>query len=229
MNMDHKNVSKLLKKINRLYELVNAIGEASNTEKDLLKAYVIDLYDAVTTSDIADEKDLEEAEMRKKLKKQRKLEKKLQKKSKKEKPKQETKVKQTDVPSPSTSVSAEPQKKTEPVKIKAEATPKVNSALTDLFEMDSGNDVSDKLAQTPIADLTKAMSINERIFTQNELFGGNQEEMNNILTALNGLGSFDEAKDVLIRSVANKYGWGESAKHKKAKTFIKLVKRRFNK
>ena len=72
------------------------------------------------------------------------------------------------------------------------------------------------------------MSINEKMFTINELFGGNADEMNNILVALNGLSNFDEAKDILVRSVATKYSWGSPSKSKKAKTFIKLVQRRYN-
>ena len=184
--MDLKSISKILKKINRLYTLVEDLGEASSTEKDLLKAYVVDLYDAVTTSDIEDPKDLELEEMRKKLKKQRKLEKKLKKKKKVvEKKVVEKEVEEEmEEPTPSASVSAEATKIVEPIKVRTVAKPKVSDALRELFEINSGTEVSDKLAQAPIADLTKAMSINEKIFTVNELFGGNQDEMTNILTCL---------------------------------------------
>jgi len=71
------------------------------------------------------------------------------------------------------------------------------------------------------------MGLNEKIFTVNELFGGNNAEFQNTMVALNGLGSYDEAKSVLMGSVANKYGWGEPGKLKKARNFIKLVQRRY--
>lgn len=227
--MDLKNISKVLKKINRLHELVNQLGEATSTEKDLLKAYVLDLYEAIMMENPDEVEDLEIAEMRKKLKKQKKLEKKLKKQRTKNKVKESSSTNETnDIPSPSTSVTAKSSKPVEAVKIKPEAKVVVNQALAELFVVNASSEVSDKLSQAPITDLTKAMSINERIFTINELFGGNQEEMDNILTALNGLKTFDEAKDILMRSVAPKYDWTANSKLKKARTFIKLVQRRYN-
>jgi hypothetical protein len=223
--MDIKNVSKILKKINRLYELVNEIGEASATEKDLLKAYVVDLYDAVISEDEVT-MDLEREEMLKKLKKQKKLEKKLKK--------QQAKSVSNDIAEPEIEEPEKPgpavtqQPKATSVPIKKDSAPAVSSALTELFEIDKGNEVSDKLSQSPISDLTRSMSINEKIFTVNELFGGNQTELDNILVALNGLSSYDEAKNILIRSVATKYNWSDANKSKKAQNFIKLVQRRYN-
>ncbi|MDA8692710.1 hypothetical protein N9L92_01520 [Saprospiraceae bacterium] len=223
--MDIKSVSKILKKINRLYELVNELGEASATEKDLLKAYVVDLYDAVITEDEVTV-DLEREEMLKKLKKQKKLEKKLKKKKEKATVKVEEEPKVVAPPKPEPAIAQQP--KAASVPIKKESAPAVSSALTALFEIDKGSEVSDKLSQRPIADLTRSMSINEKIFTVNELFGGNQSELDNILIALNGLSNYDEAKNVLIRSVAQKYNWSDASKSKKAQTFIKLVQRRYN-
>ena len=96
-----------------------------------------------------------------------------------------------------------------------------------LFDIQDSSELSDKLANAPIPDLTKSMGINEKIFTINELFGGNQSEMDNMLVALNGLESFEEAKSILKNSVASKYNWSDTHKSKKAKNFIKLVKRRY--
>ena len=122
----------------------------------------------------------------------------------------------------------------EEVKGKIKETPKPKKAKTgysneliELFDLHESSELSDKLASAPISDLTKAMGINEKIFTVNELFGGKQDEMNNMLCALNGLDNFEEAKSVLMNSVAQKYNWTEGSKLKKAKNFIKLVKRRF--
>ncbi len=241
--MDLNNVSKILKKINRLYDLINEIGEASQTEKDLLKAYVIDLYDSIAMSDIEEVKDLEAEQMAKKIKKRKKLEKKLKKQKHKDTKSSvvEDEVEVRKVKSQiatQASHEAEIKKvdqalkeeiKKEPVTIAESVQPKVDGALQELFVMDgNSSEISDKLSQTPIQDLTRAMSINERIFTQNELFGGNKEEMDNMLVALNGLSTFEEAKNVLMRSVASKYDWTSAGKLKKARNFIKLVQRRYN-
>ena len=48
MNLD--KTAKTLKKINRLYELISDIGESTDTERDLLKAYAKDLYNSLSVS-----------------------------------------------------------------------------------------------------------------------------------------------------------------------------------
>jgi hypothetical protein len=80
---------------------------------------------------------------------------------------------------------------------------------------------------TPIADLTKAMGINEKIFTVRELFKKDQDKFNDTIQHLNTLASFDEAKTYLMHGVAKDLGWDEPDMHKKAFNFIKLVQRRY--
>ena len=99
--------------------------------------------------------------------------------------------------------------------------------LNELFSEGQVNDLSDKLGLTPVQDLTKSMGINERIFTQQELFANNSQEFTLILTTLNTFQSFDDAKHYLINKVIPEYGWTQDNKIKKAATFIKLVKRKF--
>ena len=106
--------------------------------------------------------------------------------------------------------------------------PQLNAELLALFDEEDGTDLSDKLASRPIKTLTKAMGINEKIFTVKELFGGDQKEFDNMMVALDGLASFEDAKQVLAGSVAEKYEWASDKKIKKASTFIKLVRRRYN-
>jgi len=106
--------------------------------------------------------------------------------------------------------------------------PQLNAELLALFDEEDGTDLSDKLASRPIKTLTKAMGINEKIFTVKELFGGDQKEFDNMMVALDGLASFEDAKQVLAGSVAEKYEWASDKKSKKASTFIKLVRRRYN-
>ena len=246
--MDLNKTKSILKKINRLNDLISELGEANDTEKDLIKAYVVDLYGAVISEE---SEDLEEQEMLKKIKKQKKLEKKLKKRKLKSIALNNDTEEEIESSKPSSKkVKAEPLKsrpvleedtleptaynevktplKSAPVKVVAKAQPAVSSALSELFEINTGEDLSDKLSQTPVTDLTKVMGINEKILTVNELFGGDSKEMNNILVALNGLNSYDEAKSVLMRSVATKYDWADSNKVNKARNFIKLIQRRYN-
>ena len=79
----------------------------------------------------------------------------------------------------------------------------------------------------PIKDIKKAMGLNERIFTVNELFGGDQAIFDLTTDTLNKLPDFTQAKNFLMRNAASKYNWDKKGKKSKAKNFIKLVKRRY--
>ena len=50
----------------------------------------------------------------------------------------------------------------------------VSSDVQALFEETSGKELSDKLSGMPIADLSKAFGLNDRLLNQNELFGGSK-------------------------------------------------------
>ena len=106
--------------------------------------------------------------------------------------------------------------------------PFIDEELEELFSFTTARELSEKLSELPITDIKKAMGLNERIFTVNELFGGDQATFDNIVATLNQLRSYQEAKDYLIRHVAGKYHWASKDKKSKAKTFIKLIRRRFN-
>ncbi len=106
-------------------------------------------------------------------------------------------------------------------------TPHIPAEVEALFEDVAGKELSDKLANTPIADLTKAFGFNDRLLTQNELFGGNKAVADEVIKDLNNMSGFESAKGFLL-SLATKYNWAANEDRKKqAKTFIKLVRRRF--
>jgi hypothetical protein len=107
-------------------------------------------------------------------------------------------------------------------------TPPVDGELEELFAFTTAKELSEKLSELPVTDIKKAMGLNERIFTVNELFGGDQAAFDESLNALNRMADFEEAKRYLIEKVAGKYGWASKDKKSKAKNFIKLVKRRYN-
>ncbi len=245
--MDLEKTGHILKKLNRLYELVSVIGEVNATEKDLMKAYILDLYANIAIPE-EDTGSASDKEMRKKIKKQKKQEKKIRKAvgidpepevdpGKIEQASAVTSQKHDAVEALSTS-GADPAPVASPEHAISETEPVLEQVddsshsekdgLSELFKAQEARELSDKLRLTPIADLTKAMSINERILTINDLFGGNKDEFENMLTALNGLESYEEASGILAKSVAVKYNWTAEEKLVKARNFITLVQRRYN-
>ena len=119
------------------------------------------------------------------------------------------------------------QPKPTPAAYAPQYTPHVPAEIEALFEDVAGKELSDKLANTPIADLTKAFGFNDRLLTQNELFGGNKAVADEVIKDLNNMSGFESARGFLL-SLATKYNWAANEDRKKqAKTFIKLVRRRF--
>ncbi len=96
-----------------------------------------------------------------------------------------------------------------------------------LFESEGGKDLSDKLSRTPITDLTKAFSINDKLIIVSDLFKGNRESFQDTIDILNGKYSFDEAKTHLLRYVIDKYEWLDEKRTQQARDFIRLVERRY--
>ena len=104
----------------------------------------------------------------------------------------------------------------------------INPEHSDLFHFDmEAKELSERLSLTRINDLSKAMGVNERIFTVNELFGADNSLYRDVIKALNNMNSFEEAKAFLSANVAEKFNWTHKTKRNKAKNFIKLVRRRY--
>ncbi|MCB0663322.1 MAG: hypothetical protein KDC24_11325 [Saprospiraceae bacterium] len=123
----------------------------------------------------------------------------------------------------------QPAPKEEPAPIvEKPRTTYIDPELEEIFQIQTAKELSEKLSQLPIPDLTKAFGLNEKIFTINELFGGNAELFTNIIKSLNKMDDFQEAKSYLIDNVAQQEDWSAPAKRKKAIEFIKIVKRRYN-
>lgn len=99
--------------------------------------------------------------------------------------------------------------------------------VSPLFVFHEARDLGDKLRLSRIEDLSKAMGINERFLTINELFGGNHETFDRVLRHLNGLPTFDDARLYLEQEVIPAFGWLDDKKQKKATIFIQLVQRRY--
>jgi len=239
--MNHKKINKQFNKINSFFESITADDEISKIEKDLLLSYISKLYESVLdhddnvvakprketkpskpatvkkkTAEVAERKPFERTETVQPIVEEIKI----------VAPPQVELVK--DAVQPITTVVT---KKTvsapAAVVIKASKV-ELSEKMISIFEKSRGLEISDKLGNLPLKDLTKAMGINERMFTIKELFGGNQERFKTVMSDINELSGYDEAKEYLIRGVATELKWDSEAHYKKADKFVKLVQRRFS-
>ncbi len=96
-----------------------------------------------------------------------------------------------------------------------------------LFEEKLAKELSEKLAEAPIADLKKAIALNDRLMYTSELFAGDGKLFENALSALNSFTRFEEAKDYLVQFCAVHYAWTDKKRLESAKAFVKLVRRRY--
>ncbi len=99
--------------------------------------------------------------------------------------------------------------------------------LEELFVFTEAKELLEKLRQAPISDIQKALTLNEKLQYAKALFNNDTDKMNHILTRLNQLGSFEQAKTLLISEVVITYQWTEKDKRKLAKDLIQLIKRRY--
>lgn len=102
-----------------------------------------------------------------------------------------------------------------------------SDVYADLFEFQAAKELSDKLSNAPVADIGKAMGINERILTIENLFNKDSAAFESTITALNAATNFDSAKNYLIQHVIPQYQWMDATKIKKARIFLNWVRRRF--
>ncbi len=124
---------------------------------------------------------------------------------------------------------SEPVKSFKPAESSASQTPPMSRIIppeiAELFEVTAARDLSEKLGESKLDDISKAMGINEKIFTVNELFDGDHDAFDDTLRKLNAKTSLKQAQDFLARDIAQKFDWADASRQKKAKNFIKLVKR----
>ena len=222
--MDLKKFEKQLAKLNKLYATIVEDGDVSEIEKDFLKSYLLGLYEAI--GDGEPDKVLEELKEKKEKppktsKKTKSAEKELEEKPTSKLVKEETKeIEEKKV-----------EKKPESTKAKSQNTTDLSNESEEvqaLFAEFSGSELSDKLSQMPIKDLTKAWSINEKIFTIKELFKGDSERFRQTVRELNNLSDYKAAITYLKDGIAKENNWTAKTRFKKARNFVKHIKRRYN-
>lgn len=87
-------------------------------------------------------------------------------------------------------------------------------------------EVASFLTETPVRDLKKAISINERVVFLNDLFRGDVDMYERSLKTINNFRILPEAEYWIERELKIKLGWDENSPT--VKQFNQLVKRRFS-
>lgn len=88
-------------------------------------------------------------------------------------------------------------------------------------------ELSEKLADSAINDLKKAIALNDRLQYTSELFAGDGQAFERAIAALNSMGNFEEARAYLIEYCVTYYTWTDKKRLDTAKAFVKLVRRRY--
>ena len=96
-----------------------------------------------------------------------------------------------------------------------------------LFEYKEAKELSEKLSDMPIADLKRAIALNDKLLLTRELFGGDGAAFDQTLNALNDFSGFEQAKSYLIKNCISTYDWLDKKKAEAAKGFIRLIRRRY--
>ena len=90
----------------------------------------------------------------------------------------------------------------------------------------TGNELSEKLQETPVKDLKKAIGINDRFKFLSELFRGDEAMYERSIKTINSYAIYPEAEYWIRRELKLKLGWDD--KNETVKQFDQLVRRRFS-
>ncbi len=224
MNIKQANI--ILEKINRLYKSMTL--DPSNIdefEQDLMLSYIRQLHASFSPIE--------------KSKKKRKKKTELPPVVSFPKPEPKTvkpEPKPTSPPAPKPKeiivevqpTESKPTPAPKPAAPKDMATSISKDDFNELFDHKEAKELSEKLSELPIKDLTKVMGLNEKIFTINELFGGDGKAFDTALKTLNTFNNFDQAKAYLSENFVSQYNWTNKTNKKKAINLIKLIRRRYN-
>ena len=126
-------------------------------------------------------------------------------------------------PQPAPAPPPAPKPAPAPAPIAAPVTTAASGAVKALFVEDPH---ANPFGRQPLKDLTKSLTINNRVLFTRDLFGGDNELLNTTLRTLNTSGSEAAAQPVL-ESLARRFDWTEEDKKETAREFIELVRRRY--
>jgi hypothetical protein len=111
------------------------------------------------------------------------------------------------------------------VQVKQEGANADMPSLNDRLRQ-STTELSDRLKESPIKDLRKAIGINDRFLFINELFRGDEAMYERSIKTINSFNIFAEAEYWISRELKTKLGW--NIDHPAVDQFDNLVRRRFS-
>ncbi|MFT4532682.1 MAG: hypothetical protein ACJA1A_000621 [Saprospiraceae bacterium] len=241
--MNFKKVEKATKKINQLLDNMKDEEHVNKIEKDLLLSYIRDLYEKVIYTEESSKKTTTKSSSHKEMTKNQIADSAVKVVAPTPPPsaveiadvvrqeiKENTYQHETPLAVKHAETHAFSQNDIIHTSKEETASPSNNNApveLLELFEAVAVSELSDKLSRSPISNLSKCMGINERIFTVNELFGGDTGLFNSTMQELDKFNSLEQARDYLVNNVAVAQNWGEESKLKKTANFVKLISRRY--
>lgn len=234
--MSLEKATILLDRINTLHKSIQTDGHLSNIEQDLMKSYIRQLYDCYLEKKEEPKKEKYDTKPTPSFETEviRKSPEPVQPKDHykppriievKEEPRRETPPKMEPKPRVETRPPSYP---TPPIKepIVTKAPTTVSKEINALFEVKKAKELSERLSESPIRDLTKAIALNDKLLFSNELFGGALVTFNEVIRSLNDMTNRKDAENYLME-LAKQHDWTSDAKVPIAKSFIKLVRRRF--
>lgn len=139
-----------------------------------------------------------------------------------------------DIPTLASHHSFQPASKPAPAPAKAESKRELNESVNTNIKESSLNDrlkeekteLAEKLKESPVKDLKKAVGINDRYLYIIELFSGNEAMFDRSIKTLNSFSILPEAEFWMERELKLKLGWNEN--NPLVQQFIQLVRRRFS-
>lgn len=214
------NVSELLNKINHLAQLPG-FPDLSKLEKDLLKQYLRDLYEAVDATELVAGHDAN-------VVRQPVTETVVKPVSKEPEPvltEVTTMVVEETVQPLVAEPTADSQTKKTVVATVAEVAlnnaVKPSVTLNELIKT-GGKEIHRRFAAKPLKDM---IDLNRRFVFVNELFGGDSDAFSKAISYLDSLTGYKDAHDFTMQSLAVKYQWDDKAQP--VRLFYKLLKQRF--
>lgn len=108
---------------------------------------------------------------------------------------------------------------------RAEVTATDIPSLNDRLRQER-TELSEKLKETPIKDLRKAIGVNDRFLFINELFRGDEAMYERSIKTINSFNIYAEAEYWITRELKTKLGW--NLDHPAVEQFDHLVRRRFS-
>jgi hypothetical protein len=102
-----------------------------------------------------------------------------------------------------------------------------NTEFEELFTFKIAVDLAEKLAESPISDLNKAIGLNERLKIISSLFGGDAAKFNDAVNFFNTSANMNQSRLYMERELIEKFDWMNKERKASAKEFIKWMRRRY--